>query len=279
MTARMMLQCPVCGALLTETERAFACANRHSFDRSRYGYVNLLQRQTKKLRGDDAEMVRARRDFLDGGYYQPLLDAILAEVSEESKPVRRIADIGCGEGWYSCNLLRKLTADGNSAVLSGFDISPDALRYACVRSREAGLDAQTVWAVSSVNRLPLPDESADLALNLFAPCFPSEFARILRQGGLLLRAVPLQCHLWELKTALYDAPYENRPVLEAPEGFSLEKLREIRFRFTVQGDALTHLFAMTPYAHKTAAVDIKKLYQIDGLTVQAEFGLLCCRKQ
>ena len=274
----MKLQCPVCGEELNAGSRSFVCGNRHSFDRSRHGYVNLLQRQKKRLRGDDAAMIRARRDFLESGAYQPLLDAVTAAVAEKSGGVCHLADIGCGEGWYSCSLLQTLLANGNDAMLAGFDISPDALRYAGARAKQMHLQDRTLWAVASVNRIPLADDTADVLINLFAPCLAGEFCRILRPDGLLLRAVPLERHLWELKEALYAEPYENRPLLEAPEGFRLEQKQEIRFRFHVAGAALQNLFAMTPYAHKTAAADAEKLRVLHELDVQAEFGLLRCRR-
>ena len=51
-----------------------ACSNRHSFDRARQGYYNLLPVQHKNSRdpGDNQAMVEARRRFLDGGHYAPL---------------------------------------------------------------------------------------------------------------------------------------------------------------------------------------------------------------
>ncbi len=268
------LQCPVCGEPLHPEVQSIRCGNRHSFDRSRYGYVNLLQKQKKKLRGDDAEMIRARRDFLDSGAYLPLLEKA-AEYAKAAHPVQ-IADIGCGEGWYSCSLMKMLPEE---TVLTGIDISPDALRYAAKRAEQCGLTARTEWAAASVSRLPFAKESCDLILNFFAPCEAGEFARILRQEGLLLRAVPLERHLWELKQAIYAEPYENRPVLQAPEHFDLLDVKRISYRFSVSGQQLRNLFAMTPYAHKTSPEDAARLNALDSLEIQAAFGLLICRRR
>jgi len=267
-----VLQCPVCGLPLDADARGCRCANRHSFDRSRYGYVNLLQKQKKKLRGDDAEMIRARRDFLESGAYLPLLRGI-AECVGAAAP-GMIADIGCGEGWYSCSLLQQLSSETG---LAGIDISPAALRYAAKRADVCGLTAQTEWAAASVSRLPLASGSCDLMLNLFAPCEAEEFSRVLRHDGLLVRAIPLERHLWELKQAIYREPYENRPVLAAPEHFTLLDVQRITYRFTASGKQIRDLFAMTPYAHKTAPEDAARLSAADSMEVQAAFGLLICR--
>ena len=271
----MNLICPVCGEALLREPHRYVCANRHAFDRARSGYVNLLRRQTHRQRGDDAAMVRARRDFLDTGLYAPLLEAV-AEAAGEPETV---ADIGCGEGWYACSLLKALRAAGSNAALAGFDISTEALRYAAARAARESLAEYTDWAAASVSHIPLADRSCGCILNLFAPCEPSEFLRILQPDGILIRAIPLERHLWELKEAVYDAPYENRPVREAPAGFRLCDFREIETRITVSGTALENLFAMTPYKRKTAASDAEKLLGIDSLTVQLAFGLLVCQPE
>jgi len=268
----MDLVCPVCGNELLPEAAKYCCKKGHSFDRARSGYVNLLMRQKHRQRGDDPAMLAARRDFLNAGFYRPLLDAVAAEIPQGT---RTIADIGCGEGWYSCNLLRGLP----EAQLFGFDISPDAVRYAAQRAKADGLDGRTVWAVASVSRLPLANHECDCLLNLFAPCEPNEFARVLRPDGLLIRVIPLERHLWELKCAVYDVPYENRPVMQSPEGFQLVSQKTLRYPITVSGDALHALFAMTPYAHKTAASDAAKLETLDSLQISVEFGILVCRQE
>lgn len=273
------LQCPVCGKPLRAEEKRYCCENRHAFDRARSGYVNLLQRQSHRLRGDDADMVRARSVFLEKGYYLPLLKAAQAPLLAKcnaAAPV--ILDIGCGEGWYSVQLAQGCCQAGRMPVLAGFDISPSALQYAARRAA-ASLTCTHHWAVASVNRLPAADGCADVLLNFFAPCDPAEFARVLKKDGVLIRAVPLEKHLWELKQAVYAEPYENRPVLAAPEGFVLADVQRIETTVTLGGADLEALFDMTPYARKTSPADREKLLAVPALTVQLAFGLLVCSKQ
>ena len=274
----MNLICPVCSRELSAEPHRYVCSKGHCFDRARSGYVNLLQRQRHRQRGDDAEMAKARQRFLNAGYYQPLLDAV-SRYAVDAK-CSRIADIGCGEGWYSCGLLQALTDSGIHAELTGIDISPEILRFAAVRASQTDLPEPN-WAVASVNRIPLADASCDCVLNLFAPCEPAEFCRILDRNGLLLRAVPLERHLWELKALIYDTPYENRPVCSATDGFVLEHLERLDYQINVPRDDLHALFAMTPYVHKTSPEDAARLLRADSdaLTVTVSFGLLCCRKQ
>lgn len=74
----MSYTCPLCHAPLSRSENSYICPQRHQFDLAKEGYVNLLPVQFKRSRdpGDSAEMMQARRAFLDGGYYQPLREAI-----------------------------------------------------------------------------------------------------------------------------------------------------------------------------------------------------------
>lgn len=270
----MNLICPVCGGELLPEPKRYVCRKGHSFDRAKSGYVNLLQRQSRRQRGDDAEMAKARQMFLNAGYYQKLLDRICT-IAEGIHP-QQVMDVGCGEGWYSCAVTSRLRSKECQTALCGVDISPEILRFAAVRAKQQGIpDAD--WAVASVSHLPAPAQSCDCILNLFAPCDPQEFLRILKPNGLLLRVIPLEKHLWELKQAVYEKPYENKPVAAAPEGFVLDAYESLTDTITVPAEHLKALFAMTPYIHKTSPQDIAKLDAISALTTTISFGILQCR--
>lgn len=97
----MSYSCPLCHAPLSRSDNHYSCPQRHQFDLAKEGYVNLLPVQFKRSRdpGDSAEMMQARRAFLDAGHYQPLRDAI-AERLRHYAPTD-LLDIGCGEGYYT----------------------------------------------------------------------------------------------------------------------------------------------------------------------------------
>src|SRR5258708_31322560 len=101
-----LLTCPVCQQHVTKVGNMLKCANSHTFDIAKEGYVNL---QLKKLPGDTKEMLVARRDFLERGYYTPLSNNInemiyhylcTEEQVGESLPHINVLDAGCGEGYY-----------------------------------------------------------------------------------------------------------------------------------------------------------------------------------
>lgn len=267
------LLCPVCGKALQRSEKSYACENRHSFDRHKRGYVNLLLSSAQGHHGDDKLMVRARREFLDKGYYDRLAAEIAAAAVQYAPKNAAIIDAGCGEGMYTQRVLREMEAAGKAAEILGVDISKTALQYAAVR------EPRLTLAVASVSRLPVSDQSADVLLNIFAPYVPEEFSRVLRADGVLLRAYPLEKHLWELKQLIYDTPYLNPPTPLETDGFSLIETREVRYPIHLPcNEDIGSLFRMTPYYYKTGRSDQAKAEAAQELDVTLEFGIAVYRK-
>src|SRR4051812_11624516 len=100
-----VLACPVCGAALTLNAGDAACPAGHRFDRARGGYVNLLLSNQKQSAdpGDSAPMLRSRRAFLRGGFYDRMAAAVYTAVGEVvgARVEPHIADLGCGEGYFT----------------------------------------------------------------------------------------------------------------------------------------------------------------------------------
>lgn len=262
--------CPVCAQPLLSDGVSCRCQKGHCFDIARGGWVNLLisKQSGSKRHGDDALMIRARSAFLDKGWYTPLLDGIWSLLEPLAQQGMRILDAGCGDGWYLDGLTERLSNSGIAAEALGIDISRDAVKAAARRCDEAS------FAVAGVTALPVADNSCDLILSLFAPVCLPEFSRALHRGGLMLRAYPLERHLYELKEAVYDHPIENPPERFEAEGFRLIDSTEVRFVMPLNtNEDIKALFAMTPYYYKTSAADQTKLDDISQLSVQAEFGV------
>lgn len=262
--------CPVCKERLERDGSAMRCANGHSYDISRRGYVNLLMSQvsSKKRHGDDSEMVNARTDFLALGHYDPLRDKVTEIIVREmsSRGGGMIADIGCGECFYTEDVAKKLDEAHIQHEIYGIDISKKALDAA--GKRGAGINL----AVASAFSLPVADASADVIMNLFAPHEPGEFRRIAKDGAVAVRVFPLEKHLWDLKCAVYDTPYENIIDTFDFPGFTLLYKTELKYDISLDGhDSITKLFAMTPYCYKTSEKDRAKLDSLTNLTTRVEF--------
>lgn len=264
--------CPLCGAALEREEKRWFCPNRHSFDRAAAGYVHLLPANRKHSQdpGDDKSMVAARSAFLEKGYYQPLRDALCRAVAEYAVnlPAPVLVDSGCGEGYYTAGLFQALTREKLTPRIAGVDLSKAALRRAAKRV------PQGEFAVASVYHLPIPDQSADVLVNVFSPLAVGEFARVLRPYGLFCYAVPSARHLWEMKEVLYDRPYENPVKREEYLGFVWRSVKEIRYTVDLEETSdIMALFGMTPYAWKTPKEGVARLEKLDRLSCQIGFDL------
>ena len=284
------LRCPVCGAPMTVSAegRGLACAatvternpkgKTHLFDGGSGGYVNLAPHHSGG--GDSKEAVRARSAFLRSGYYAPAANAIADVVDEFTPKDGLVLDAGCGEGYYSGRIAKE-----DHPVL-GVDLSKFAVDAAAKDARrmrnEGGYDARTLYSVGSVFELPVADESFDTLVNIFAPCAPAEYARVLKTGGHLIVAGAGERHLFGLKQVIYDDPYLNDPRRDLPaedDGFTLLEIRNISFVITVTDPAHREaLFSMTPYYWRTSRAGHSRLAAAEALTTEVSFDLHVYRK-
>lgn len=265
--------CPVCGALLSFEPTRCLCPAGHSFDRGARGYVNLLPPSHKGDHGDNKQMIAARRAFLDGGWYAPLLEAAV-EVCRPLSDAAVVLDTGCGEGYYTDGFLAAFPkAEGY-----GIDISRDALRFAGVRKSVS--EGRLTLAAASVYRMPVKDDSVDLVLDFFSPLATEEFSRVLHKDGFFLYAIPGPRHLFGLKEVLYDTPYENKPTDTALAGLHLLCQKEVEtvIRLT-DASQIRSLFMMTPYAYRTGARGRERLEKLSELVTPVSFRLLLYRKE
>lgn len=265
----MNLICPICEKPLCREERRLVCPENHSFDMARQGYVNLLpvQRRHSAHPGDTREQVLSRRAFLEGGYYAPIADALIA-AAEKYGASGPILDAGCGEGYYCTRLARAM-----GGPLVGLDISKDAVRYAAGKYK----DAQ--WLCATASRIPVENGSAGLLTSLFAITLPGEFHRVLRENGLFFQVLAAQDHLLELKKIIYDElifrEKDTAPVLT---GFTLLESIPIRFTFTVEGPQVQNLFAMTPHLFRVSKAGADRLRETRSLTDTASCVLNVFRR-
>ncbi len=268
---REIRTCPVCQRklgtrpLFIADEKRLVCPAGHSFDIAGGGYVNLLG-PSAKVHGDNKAMVKARSALLDTGIYAPFR-AALADITGELPDGSIIWDSGCGEGYYTAEVALR----NPHLSVYGSDLSVDALSAAHRRC------STLILSAASSYMLPLQDQSVDAILCLFAPEALDEFRRILKPGGQLILGVPGKRHLFGLKEAVYDTPYENQPREDAPEGFTLLENRKIAYTVTLNSEeTIRSLFAMTPYAYRTSHIGKARLESLESLTTELEFHLIRC---
>lgn len=272
MENRNGLICPVCGAGLVYADKTYRCKNGHAYDQARQGYVNLLPVQSKHSLhpGDTKEMLLARRAFLNGGYYQPIAESVVQALEQylpESPSL--LLDVGCGEGYYTAYMEKKL---GISCI--GADISKDGVKMACSRNKSIQ------WIVATASHLPLADNTADAVTAMFALFLPDEYARVLKKGGIVVEVTVASEHLHEMKNIIYNEvfPQEKYP---APCGEKFEELscEKHTFQCSLDNTALVHLLRMTPHFWRIHQERREQLEKTEGLTITAAYWVRVLRKK
>jgi 23S rRNA (guanine745-N1)-methyltransferase len=272
-----VLACPVCGAELAARAADAACVNGHAFDRARSGYLNLLlsNRKQSKEPGDSPDMMRSRRAFLQGGFYDRMAEAANAVVVEmlAGRADSQVADLGCGEGFFTARLHRAIVAAESMCTCYGVDISRPGIKMA------ASLDRDITWVVASLHRSPFLPRSLDVALSLFAPIDASDVRRIVRDDGALVTVTPGPDHLDALRHIIYTSvkPHPQTPALMAgDELFEQTASTHVRYPIVVETTAqIMNLLAMTPYywnINRATKARIEALSRLE-LTVDANVSV------
>jgi len=271
---QFQLSCPVCQQPLARDNKHLECSNRHSYDAAKQGYWNLLLANQKRSKdpGDNAEMVQARRSFLELGYYQQLADTVAARVAALASTANapRIIDMGCGEGYYTKRMQQQLAHTSSLAQLAGLDISKHAVKAACRQNKE------TLWLVASGANIPVAEHSLDLVSVLFSRLMPEEFSRTIKSGGDLLIAYPGERHLIELRELIYDQVRNSgfNPAQVLSEGFTHRETETINYRFTLPNQQqIQQLVAMTPHGWRIGQEAKDKLALLDSLELTLDVQL------
>ncbi|MDE5206361.1 23S rRNA (guanine(745)-N(1))-methyltransferase [Citrobacter amalonaticus] len=262
----MSFSCPLCHQPLAHVTNSFVCPQRHQFDVAKEGYVNLLPVQHKRSRdpGDSAEMMQARRAFLDAGHYQPLRDAIVEHLSTRlDASATSILDIGCGEGYYTHAFADALP----TTTTYGLDVAKVAIKAAARRY------PQVTFCVASSHRLPFADACLDAVVRIYAPCKAQELARVVKPGGWVITATPGPRHLMELKGLIYDEIRLHAPHTEQLEGFTLQEDITLAYPMSLSGKVAVALLQMTPFAWRAKPAVWEQLASRETFDCQTDFRL------
>ena len=192
-----------------------SCAQGHSFDVAKSGYVNVLQPQDKRSKnpGDTVAAVAARRRMHDRGVTAPLLDGIADVLRGTAGDV--VLDAGCGDGFYLASLAARTGLEPH-----GIDISIPAVDAAARRYQ--GYE----WVVANADRVvPFSDHAFTAILSITGRMNAPEFRRVLRPGGRLLVALAAPDDLIELRGAGRDRV--ERTVATFADGFRLVEQRRV----------------------------------------------------
>lgn len=270
----MQLVCPVCHQplnLVTQA-RQLVCETGHSFDRAKQGYWNLLLVQSKRSKdpGDNPDMVKARTRFLEADHYRPVLGHISAVINHYLPQDAQIVDLGCGEGFYTAGLHQLRLEKGYNDAILGLDISKHAVRAAAKRNTDI------TWTVGSSARIPVADNSLDLALIVFSRVLSEPLERVLKPGGFVMIAYPTTLHLMQLRELIYDQVREKPfdPEKHLSPNFQLKQIIGAPFDINLWGaQAITDLLAMTPHGQRVNDEKRHEILKHERLTTCVDIRL------
>ena len=227
--------CPLCQSEMSPSPTGLVCQLGHRFDVSKKGTLYFLKKNIQS--GYDRKLFTARRQLIKAGMY----DGLLQKIREYVPANTTILDVGCGEGSFFNNI-----AIGKNITGIGFDIAKDGV-YLATEQPEA-----LFWCVADLTRLPFGPQVFDSVLNLFTPSNYSEFKRVLKTDGTLIKVVPRSGYLQELRQAFYPDDkkkqhYENNEVIQHfKEQFKLLNHHEITYSFDVSSENQLDLLEMSP---------------------------------
>jgi 23S rRNA (guanine745-N1)-methyltransferase len=199
-------------------------------------------------------MVSARQTFLIAGHYVPMAQALKAVTVRHALNPSFVFEAGAGTGYYIAGVLDALPLACGLAL----DLSTNAAR----RAARAHPRLSAIVA-DAMNGLPLKDESADLALSIFAPRPARELARTLRPGGKLIVAVPTQAHLEEVRKSLrllnVDPEKEVRLATSLSPWFQQVEVESVRWGMMLERPVVAALASMGPSARHIYPAALQEL--------------------
>lgn len=253
-----LLKCPVCGEEMTLRElKSIVCMNNHCFDISRTGYVNMLNKETKTKY--TAGIFLSRRTLSDQGFYNPLLEKLFGIVLERKlgkimQPLF-ILDAGCGEGSMVSGLVDKLNLVSDSYIhATGIDIAKEGVQIAAKNYTNCN------WFVGDIADMPFGSKCFDVIFNILSPSNYSEFRRVLKDNGVLVKVLPGEKHFDEIRKLIFKdtmkEEYSNKEVRKHLENnFEIQEEQTIRYTVQLNRKTLHHVIRMSPLSWDTDIED------------------------
>ncbi|MBC8528358.1 methyltransferase domain-containing protein [Christensenellaceae bacterium NSJ-44] len=255
------MQCPLChrSLALDAPGHSLMCEDGHCFDLSAKGYVNFVPNQAQRQTKYDKALFESRGHILAQGFYAPVADA-LRTLAAQYAPGPLLLDAGCGEGYYT-----RFLSQGGAFEPAGMDLEKEAVALAC----RGG--AATPFLAADINRLPFKGHSLHAVLNILTPaCYP-EFQRVLAPGGVVLKVIPGEDYLREIRAGLGGAAGYSNARVAAHFEENLRLAKRVRIRYTRPLSALqaADFLRMTPLSFSGSAQRIAP-EALDEITIDLE---------
>lgn len=229
--------CPLCKQQVTMSDEGkMSCPSNHSFDVAKQGYIYLLGRPMQSMYSK--ELFESRHAVIESGLYDTMQQTIAGEINMKN-PV--LLDTGCGEGSHLHRICQQL--DG--AVGVGVDIAKEGILAA------AKFYNDEIWCVGDLANSPYQESSFDAILNILSPANYDEFKRLLKPGGKLIKVVPQENYLKELRVQAFEdsekESYSNEQTVERfKASFKQVEVKRVTQTLPLEKPLVQKLLEMTP---------------------------------
>ena len=231
--------CPYCHeAMVSAENHSVVCEKGHRFNISKKGTLHLMKQNANT--DYDATLFQHRYELAQSDFFEPLLEALLPYLSGNEE--KFIVDIGCGEGSHLSWLSKRV-----KAPLCGRDIAKEGIHQASVH-----FGNEALFFLGDLANLPFADESCGTLLNILTPSNYQEFMRVLAPGGTLVKVIPGNDYLAQLRQQLYRSnpekqTYSNADILERLQSECPQvTFEEVRYTVNLTDATYRHLLEMTP---------------------------------
>ena len=212
------------------------CENRHSFDVAKQGYIYMLAKPMNSMYSK--ELFDSRHHIITSGLYDRVQQKIADLIGTGGA---QILDTGCGEGSH----LARICAQLDGAVGVGIDIAKEAIIAA------AKFNPGQIWCVGDLAKSPYQAASFDIILNFLSPANYEEFSRLLKPGGKVIKVVPQENYLKELRMQAFadteKESYTNASTVERfKEQFAQVSVERLTYTVPLAASDVPKLLQMTP---------------------------------
>ncbi len=252
-----LFRCPICKGEMDIREKSMLCENKHTFDVAKKGYINLYMQSSPEQY--DKELFEARHRVIAGGLYQPLHEKITTVIKSHFQIKLHILDVGSGEGSHLHEIMKRI--DHINPQGFGIDISKDGIMTAAKYYPEA------IWCVGDLAKNPFQESSFHVLFNILSPANYEEFDRISTKDAVVIKVVPQQNYLKEIREIISSEPsnYSNdETVNKFQEHYSNTEIHRLTYKQEINNDLRIPLWRMTPLTWNTDYDDVKG--KIDKLT-------------
>jgi 23S rRNA (guanine745-N1)-methyltransferase len=277
-----IFKCPVCKeGMHLDDFKSLVCLNRHCFDISKRGYVNLLLNSGKSHY--DKEMFESRNIICKAGFFDPLIGSVVSLIYQRISSINsnniKVLDAGCGEGFHLSRVMSDLHKKISVNLQGiGIDISKEGIQIASKNYKDI------IWCVADLAKIPFKDKQFEVVLNILSPSNYREFDRIICDEGILLKVVAGSSYLKELREVLYQETdretYSSDRVIEHfGRNFKIIDIQRVLYNFAVKDEKLKHLIKMTPLSWRATNEKLQNVFNngIDCVTV--DFNIIIGNKR